>query len=111
MVEVEQSAKPLGFQNGPVLTNCSLVRERDDIVEPLMIAFVLMVGKIFIERVAQGTLAKENHLIETFILHRTHPAFGEGVEVGRLWRQLASFNACGLEDRIEFLREFGIAVL
>jgi len=44
MVEVEQSTKPLGFSNGPVLTTCALVGEGDDIIESLMIAFVLMVG-------------------------------------------------------------------
>ena len=39
-----------------------------------MIAFVLMAGRILIERVAQGALAEENQLIETFILDETHPA-------------------------------------
>ena len=79
MIEVVQSAKTLGFQNGPFAATRSLVRERDDIVEPLMIAFVLMVGKILIERVAQGTLAEENQLIETLLLYCAHPAFGKGV--------------------------------
>jgi hypothetical protein len=54
MVEVEQSAKPLGFQNGPFAATRPLVKERDDIVKPLMIAFVLMVGKILIERVGES---------------------------------------------------------
>jgi hypothetical protein len=44
-----------------------------------MITFVLMVGKIFIERVAQGTLTEENQLIETLILDCAHPALGVGV--------------------------------
>ena len=57
------------------------IGEGDDIGEPLMIAFVLMVGQIFLERVAQGTFAKENQLIETLILGGTDPAFREGVEV------------------------------
>jgi hypothetical protein len=43
---------------------------------------VLMVGKILIERVAQGTLAKENQLIETFILHGTHPALAKALRLG-----------------------------
>ena len=34
-----------------------------------MIAFVLMMGQVLVERVAQGTLAKEKQLIETFILY------------------------------------------
>jgi hypothetical protein len=62
------SAQPLGFENGPVLRTGSVVREGDDIIESLMIAFVLMVGQILIERVAQGTLAKEDQLVQTFIL-------------------------------------------
>jgi len=80
MIEVEQSAQPLGFMNRPVLTVCSLVGEGDDMVESLMIALVLMVGQKLLERVAQGTFAKENQLIETLILHGTDPAFREGVE-------------------------------
>jgi len=43
-------------------------------------------------RLAQGTLAKENQLIETFILHGTHPPFREGVEVGRLWWKFSVFQ-------------------
>lgn len=54
----------------------------------LIIAFVLMVGQKFLERVVQETLTKENQLIETLILHETDPAFREGVEVGGLGREL-----------------------
>src|SRR5664279_4209310 len=111
LVEIEQAAQPLGFSNGSVLTNGSLVGEGDDIVESLMIAFMLMVGEIFIEHMAQGALAEKNQLIEAFLLDRTHPAFGEGIEVGGLWRQLERFNACGMEDGVEILGEFGIAVV
>jgi hypothetical protein len=68
MIEIEESAQPLGFANSPVQTTCSLIGERDDIIESLMIAFVLMVGQILMERVAQGSLAEENQLIETIIL-------------------------------------------
>jgi hypothetical protein len=53
LVEIEQAAQPLGFSNGSVLTNGSLVGEEDDIVESLMIAFMLMVGEIFIEHMAR----------------------------------------------------------
>ena len=88
-----------------------LAGEGDDIVESLMIAFMLVVGEIFIEDMAQGGLAEKNQLIEAFLLDRTHPAFGEGIEVGGLWRQLERFNACGMEDGVEILGEFGIAVV
>ena len=45
MIEVEQSAQSLGFANRPSLATCACVGEGDDIGEPLMIAFVLMVGQ------------------------------------------------------------------
>src|SRR5208337_1044908 len=111
LVGIEQAAQPLGFSNGPVATTGWLAGEGDDIVETLMIAFMLMVGEIFIERMAQGALAEENRLIETLFLDRTHPAFRKGVEVGGLWRQLESFNACRVEDGVEILGEFSIAVV
>ena len=111
MIKVEPSAQSLGFANRPVLATRSLVGEGDDIVEPLMIAFVLMVGWVLVERVAQGTLAKGNQLIETCILYCAYPPFGEGVEVGRLWREFEWFHASGAEDGSEILGEFGIAVM
>src|SRR5271167_350223 len=101
LVEIEQAAQPFGFSNGPVARSGLLAGEGDDIVESLMIAFMLMVGKIFLERMAQGTLAEENQLIEALFLDRTHPAFGKGVKIGGLWRQLERLNACGVEDGVE----------
>src|SRR5208337_4661877 len=92
LVEIEQAAQPLGFSNGPVATTGLLAGEGDDIVKTMMIAFMLMVGKIFIEHMAQGSLAEENQLIEALFLDRTHPAFGDCVEVGGLWRQLERLN-------------------
>ena len=82
MIEIEQSAQPFGFTNRPVLSLCTCDGEGDDIGEPLMIAFVLMVGQIFLERVAQGTFAEENQLIETFLFDGAYPPFRESVEVG-----------------------------
>ena len=57
---------------------CSFVGEGDDIGEPLMIAFVLMVGQIFLERVVPGTFAKENQWIATFLFYTAYPPFREG---------------------------------
>ena len=76
-----------------------------------MIAFVLMMGQILLERVAQGAFAKENQLIETLVLDGTDPAFGEGVEVGRLGWEFEGFHAGRAEDGSEILGEFGIAVV
>ena len=67
MIKVEQSAEPRRFSNGAFGATGWLIGEGDDIVESLMVAFVLMVGKVFIEGVAQGTIAEENQLVETLI--------------------------------------------
>ena len=82
MIEVEQSTQALGLVNDPGLATCACVGEGDDIFESLMIAFVLIVGQILMERVTQRRLAKEDQLIQAFILHGTHPPFRKGVEVG-----------------------------
>jgi len=71
MIEVEQSPQALGFTKRPVLTLGSLVGEGDEIGESLMIAFVLMVSPKLLERVGQGTFAKEHQLIETLLLGGT----------------------------------------
>ena len=60
MIEVEQSTQALGFVNDPGLATCARVGEGNEIGEPLMIAFVLMLGQKLPERVVQGTFAKEN---------------------------------------------------
>jgi hypothetical protein len=48
MIKVEQSAQPLGFVNHPALATRARIGEGDDIGEPLMIAFVLMVGQVLL---------------------------------------------------------------
>jgi hypothetical protein len=68
MVEVKQSAEAFGFVNGPFATIRWLVRERDDILESLMIALMEKVTQILFESMVQGTFAKENQLVETLAL-------------------------------------------
>jgi hypothetical protein len=52
MVEVKQSAKPLGFANGSFPATRSLVGGGDDILKSLMISLALMMGKILFKRMA-----------------------------------------------------------
>ena len=53
MIEVKQSPQPLGFAKDTCLAPRSLVGERDNIIESLVIAFVMMVGEVFPEDAAQ----------------------------------------------------------
>jgi hypothetical protein len=46
MVEVKQSAKPLGFANGSFPATRSLVGEGNHILKSLMISLALMMGEI-----------------------------------------------------------------
>ena len=68
LIEVKQSAEAFGFVNGPFATNRWLVRERDEILKSLMIALMEKVTQILFESMEQGTFAKENQLVETFVL-------------------------------------------
>ena len=58
LVEVEQSAEPLRFADAAISRTARLVRERNDIGEALVIAFVLVMSQIFFEGRVQGTLAE-----------------------------------------------------
>ena len=69
MVEVKQSAELLGFANGSYPATHSLVGEENDILKSLMISLALMMGKILVKRVVQGTFAEENQLVETLVFH------------------------------------------
>ena len=96
MIEVEQSAQSLSFANRPGLTLCSLVGEGDDIGEPLMIAFMLVVGQKLLERLAQGTFTKENQLIEIlrkakiFIRTKWQQGLGQAFIVRRRFQEQES---------------------
>ena len=68
MVEVEQSAEAFGFAKGPFAATRWLVRERDDVLESLMISLMEKVTQILFESMVQGTFAKENQLVETLVL-------------------------------------------
>jgi hypothetical protein len=68
MVEAEQSAESFRFADVAVSRTARLVGERNNIGEALVIAFVLMVGQIFLEGIAQGALTEKNQLIETLLL-------------------------------------------
>ena len=111
VIVIEESAEPFGFAKRSVLITCSLDWKWDDIVQPLMIAFVLMMGKILFEHMTEGVLTKENQRIETLFLDGADPAFGEGVEVGRLGWQFEGLDACGDQDRSESFGEFGVAIM
>ena len=68
MVEVKQSAKPLGFANGSFPATRSLVGEGNHILKSLMISLLVKVTQILIERVVEGTFAEKNQLVETLLL-------------------------------------------
>lgn len=68
MVEIEQAAQPFRFDNFPGLRPGSRIRKWDYIVETLMISFVMVVGKILGERVAQGAHAKQNQLNQDILI-------------------------------------------
>jgi hypothetical protein len=53
MVEIEQAAETRRLDNLPVARLGPLVGEGNDVVQPLMVSFVMLVGEVFPENVPQ----------------------------------------------------------
>lgn len=69
-----------------------------------------MVDQALVESMTQRALTEEDQLIQTLILHRTHPALDKGDEIERLGWQSDRFNPCVLQDGIKCIRELGVSV-
>ena len=82
VVEIEQATETRRLDNLPVARVGPPVGEGDDVVQPLMVSFVMMVGEVLGEDVAQRMLTEESQLVEALVPYRTHPAFSEGIEIG-----------------------------
>jgi hypothetical protein len=93
VVKVEQTTQAFGFDDRAGSGPGPVIGEGNDVVEPQMVSFVMEVGDVFTERMTQRAFAKEDQLVEAFIFDGAHPAFGEGVEIGRLRRRGFSSKA------------------
>ena len=81
MVEIEQTAQSLPFLDTSGLVRCFSGGKGDDIVDPLMRTFGMVVGDVFVENVFQRVFSEKDHLVQAFAFDGANPAFGERVEI------------------------------
>ena len=58
----QQSAQTLGFGDGTSLVREPLIREGDQVIQPLVISFPLMILHVLPEHISQRPLPKRNQL-------------------------------------------------
>src|SRR5207244_4832491 len=62
-------------------------RKEEAVALPLMIALVMIMLNILLERMPEGSLTKQNKLGEALALDRLYPALRIGIQIGGLGRQ------------------------
>lgn len=73
--------------------------------------FSIIVVDVLPGDVAKVIFAKDDEMVEAFVLERLHPAFSKGIEVrGETWKALR-LDACGAEDVAEMFSELGIHIM
>jgi hypothetical protein len=86
-----------------VASDCALAwlpeRQRDDVVEALVITLVVMVLDVFTHDRSKMPLSNRHDVPKTLGLDRPNEALGVGVAVGALRRNWETGDAGGLEDR------------
>jgi hypothetical protein len=110
VVILEQPAESLAADNLAVETADGRLRLDELVVEPLVVALGVVVRDEFRQAAPQHLLAKDNHPVETFLLHRANPPFREGIQVRRARRQANGRNAFAFEDGAKFFGELGVSV-
>jgi len=81
MVITQQATQSVAALNMPVAAGVCTPREQQDIALPLVIPFGMEMFDIFAQRSPQRALAKEDHLAQALLLHRSDPALRIGIQV------------------------------
>src|SRR5439155_19129658 len=87
MVITQQAAQSLAALNRPVAAGVCTPREQQDIALPLVVPFGVKMFDIFAQCSPQRALAKEDHLAQALLLHRSDPALRIGIQVRAARRQ------------------------
>src|SRR6266478_1860029 len=100
----EQSTEALPPHHMPCLTTHALLPCDQLVVEPLMIALVMIMGEVLLDRIIQGAFPEHDHLREGLLLDGAHEPFAVGVEIRTPRGQDDRFSTTRLEQRIKRLR-------
>jgi hypothetical protein len=79
VVELKQSAQPLGFGDRACFLRQPFIWKGDEIIETLVVPFPLERGQILLEHIGQRALAKQNQVVQTLAFDGADPALGIGI--------------------------------
>ena len=81
MIVAEQPTEAFSPYHVPCLqTHCRLLCDQL-IVEPLMIALVMIIGEVLLDRIIQGAFPEHDYLRQGFLLNGAHKSFTGRVQI------------------------------
>ncbi len=107
MVVAQQTAEPLVLSDRSRAPADAFTGEGDGVVESLVVPLSMVMGQVLSDHMTQHALAEDDNLVETLLLDGSDEALGEGIQVGRLRRQLDRFHADGTDHGVELLGPLG----
>jgi hypothetical protein len=76
-----------------------------------MIAFLMIMGGIFVEHFPEGVFPKQDEFGQGFFLDGSHPALGMGIQIRTTWGKVDEGAPSRLYGLLKGGAELGIAVI
>src|SRR6266568_4743053 len=86
-------------------------RKEEAVALPLMIALVMIMLNILLERMPEGSLTKQNKLGEALALDRLYPALRIGIQIGGLGRQWHARDTSIIDDPLKRWAVLAVSVV
>src|SRR5271167_3031697 len=81
VIEVKHPAKPRTAMDHAVIRGNGPISPDQAVVQPLMVAFSVVMGHVFSYRTTKRRLSNEDHSIQAFELDRANESLGIGVQI------------------------------
>src|ERR1017187_2593298 len=111
VIEVQQPAKAFHLYHWPFLPPQPWVGKRNGIVDSLMIAFGVVMRQVLPDHMLQGAFAEQDELLHAFRLDGLHEPLRKRIQVRGVWRKFHDRDTGGIQDLVEGLGVFGVAVV
>src|SRR5712691_8598463 len=76
-----------------------------------MIALVMIMLHILLERMPQGAFTKQNQAHETLLFDRSHQPLRIGIQIGRPWQQWYTLHSSRIDETLKRQAEFIVSVM
>jgi hypothetical protein len=81
------------------------------VVKTLMIALVMIMGQVLLDRIIQRAFPQHDHLRESLLLDGAHKPFAVGIEIRTARGQDDRLHTACLEQSVEGLRKLRVPVV